>query len=170
MCCRCVADADLRLGLDGNEITPRTRAAPSCVAGAPQSPGFLVVTGRVDILIPPRSRVTVSSCLSRKEYDHVRPRFVACLRACRDARRLPSGSASAANWLEMNFWLSGPRYGGVLPPCDGEWCWARSTPASPRRSVYWASDLTLVSIDRARDRIPPRPANTIPRRYCSGIA
>ena len=25
--------------------------------------------------------------------------------------------ATAANWLEMNFWMSGPRYDGVLPPC-----------------------------------------------------
>jgi len=28
------------------------------------------------------------------------------------------GSANAANWLEVNFYLSGPRYEGVLPPCD----------------------------------------------------
>ena len=31
---------------------------------------------------------------------------------------LPAGSAGAAGWLEMNFYLSGPRYDGVLPPCD----------------------------------------------------
>ena len=31
---------------------------------------------------------------------------------------LPAGSAGAASWLEMNFYLSGPRYEGVLPPCN----------------------------------------------------
>ena len=27
-------------------------------------------------------------------------------------------AAEAAGWLEKNFWLSGPRYSGKLPPCD----------------------------------------------------
>ena len=30
----------------------------------------------------------------------------------------PIVPASAASILELNFWLSGPRYDGVLPPCD----------------------------------------------------
>ena len=29
-----------------------------------------------------------------------------------------AGPAAAANLLELNFYLSGPRYDGVLPPCD----------------------------------------------------
>ena len=32
---------------------------------------------------------------------------------------VPAGSASAASIFELNFWLSGPRYDGALPPCDG---------------------------------------------------
>ena len=31
---------------------------------------------------------------------------------------LTSGTARAANWLEMNFYMSGPEYEGKLPPCD----------------------------------------------------
>ena len=31
---------------------------------------------------------------------------------------MPVGSASAASLFELNFWLSGPRYDGVLPACD----------------------------------------------------
>ena len=31
---------------------------------------------------------------------------------------LSGGSARAANWLEMNFYMSGPHYEGILPPCD----------------------------------------------------
>jgi hypothetical protein len=30
----------------------------------------------------------------------------------------PASSVSAASILELNFWLSGPRYHGELPPCD----------------------------------------------------
>ena len=33
---------------------------------------------------------------------------------------LPAGNALAANWVEENFYLSGPRYDGVLPPCDAQ--------------------------------------------------
>ena len=31
---------------------------------------------------------------------------------------LPAAPARAANWLELNFYLSGPQYEGKLPPCD----------------------------------------------------
>ena len=34
------------------------------------------------------------------------------------------GAASpshAANWLEKNFWLSGPRYSGKVPACEDSW-------------------------------------------------
>ena len=49
---------------------------------------------------------------------------------------LPAGSAGAASWLEMNFWLSGPRYEGVLPPCNhAERAATRSPRASPRRKA-----------------------------------
>ena len=33
---------------------------------------------------------------------------------------LPAGTAFAANWVEENFYLSGPRYDGVLPRCDAK--------------------------------------------------
>ena len=34
------------------------------------------------------------------------------------ALALAAAPASAANWWEMNFYLSGPEYEGKLPPCD----------------------------------------------------
>ena len=40
--------------------------------------------------------------------------FVAALAA------LPAAPAGAANWLEMNFYLSGPEYEGKLPEGDGD--------------------------------------------------
>jgi hypothetical protein len=85
---------------------------------------------------------------------------------------LPAGSASAANWLEMNFYLFGPRYDGVLPPCDGTWVLGKiNARFTQKESSFWASDLALVSIDNVRETAyRPGPPNTIPRRYCSGIA
>src|SRR5260221_230536 len=34
------------------------------------------------------------------------------------ALALPAAPAGAANWLEMDFYMSGPEYEGKLPPCD----------------------------------------------------
>jgi hypothetical protein len=85
---------------------------------------------------------------------------------------LPAGSAGAANILELNFWLSGPRYDGVLPPCD-EWSvlWKLNARFSQKESGFWASDLSIVSIDKVRETaFRPGPPNTIPRRFCSAIA
>ena len=40
--------------------------------------------------------------------------------------------AGAANWLELNFYLSGPRYDGYLPACDEDWTLGRTLPALKR--------------------------------------
>ncbi len=53
-------------------------------------------------------------------------------------------AAEAAGWLEKNFWLFGPRYSGKLPPAGFEQ--VREIAFRP-----WAPD-------------------TIPRRYCAGVA
>src|SRR5438105_8266495 len=85
---------------------------------------------------------------------------------------LPSGTAGAANWLEKNFWLSGPRYDGVLPPCDGGWVLGKiANRFGAKESSFWSSDLEILSIDHVRETaFRPGPPNTIPRRYCSGVA
>jgi hypothetical protein len=85
---------------------------------------------------------------------------------------LPSGTASAANWFERNFWLSGPRFDGVLPPCDGGWVLSKiASRFGAKESGFWSSDLEIISIDHVRETaFRPGPPNTIPRRYCSGIA
>jgi hypothetical protein len=85
---------------------------------------------------------------------------------------VPAGPASAASLLELNFWLSGPRYDGVLPPCDAQP--ALHTIASrftEKESRYWNSELTIAGYQNIRElAYRPGPPNTIPRRYCSGIA
>jgi hypothetical protein len=84
---------------------------------------------------------------------------------------LAPATASAASWLEMNFWLSGPRYDGILPPCDQPEALARiSSRFNHKENSYWNSDLAILRFDRIRETaFRPWAPNTIPRRFCSGV-
>ncbi len=77
--------------------------------------------------------------------------------------------AQAANWLEKNFYLSGPRYDAMVPPCD--YPAALSTIQSrfsTKEGRFWNSDLSLLEFDRVR-QVAWRPwaDGAIPRRFCS---
>jgi hypothetical protein len=78
--------------------------------------------------------------------------------------------ASAANWLEKNFYLIGPRYDGVLPPCEA----GLSTIAlrfSQKEGRFWNSDLQILGFDRVRETaFRPWAPQTVPRRYCTAVA
>ena len=80
-----------------------------------------------------------------------------------------SAPASAANWFEKNFYLSGPRYDAVLPPCD--YPSALSTIQarfSTKEERFWNSDLTLLEFDQVREvAFRPWAEGAIPRRFCS---
>jgi hypothetical protein len=80
-------------------------------------------------------------------------------------------TASAASWLEMNFWLSGPRYEGVLPPCDYPDALVKiSSRFNNKENSFWTTDLKIVTFEKIRETaFRPWAANTIPRRFCSGI-
>jgi hypothetical protein len=79
---------------------------------------------------------------------------------------------SAMKALELNFWLSGPRYDGALPSCN--------FPAvldtvrgrfAEKESTYWNSNLTIEGYERIRETAyRPWAPNTIPRRFCSAVA
>ena len=78
----------------------------------------------------------------------------------------------AANWLEKNFWLSGPRYDRAMPACD-------YAPALDRiignfhtkEARFWNSALQIVGIEDIREtEVMPWAAQSIPRRFCSGTA
>lgn len=80
--------------------------------------------------------------------------------------------AWAANWLEKNFWLSGPRYDRVMPSCD-------YVPALDRiidrfhtkEARFWNSELAIVGIEDIRETaVLPWAAQSIPRRFCRGMA
>jgi hypothetical protein len=84
---------------------------------------------------------------------------------------LSTGAARAANWLEMNFYLSGPRYDGVLPTCDnGSALGKIGSRFNEKENTFWNSGLAIQGFENIREvAYRPGPANTIPRRFCSAV-
>jgi hypothetical protein len=78
--------------------------------------------------------------------------------------------AGAASWLEKNFWLSGPRYDAIVPPCDSGWALDKIRARfGTKESRFWNSDLTLLEFGHIRQiAFRPWAEATIPRRWCSG--
>jgi hypothetical protein len=87
------------------------------------------------------------------------------------ALALPAAPARAANWLELNFYLSGPQYEGKLPPCDYRDALLRiASRFNQKEDMYWATDLRILNFEKLRETsFRPWAAQTIPRRFCSGI-
>ena len=78
--------------------------------------------------------------------------------------------ASAASWLEKNFWLSGPRYDGVLPACEAGLDVIAQRFAQ-KEGRFWNSNLQILGFDRVRETaFRPWAPQTVPRRYCSAVA
>ena len=80
-------------------------------------------------------------------------------------------TADAANWLEMDFYLSGPQYEGKLPPCDYRDALVNiASRFNQRENMYWATDLRILFFERsARPRSGPGLPTRFPRRFCSGV-
>ena len=63
---------------------------------------------------------------------------------------LSAGTAGAANWLEMNFYLSGPRYDGVLPPCDYPDALSKiASRFNQKENAFWNTDLKIVTFEKS---------------------
>ena len=79
--------------------------------------------------------------------------------------------ASAANPFEKNFWMSGPRYDGVLPPCEHTYVLERIQERFHSKEYrFWNSDLKIVGFQDIRETsFRPWAAQTIPRRFCSAV-
>jgi hypothetical protein len=78
--------------------------------------------------------------------------------------------AGAASMLEKNFWLSGPRYDGVLPPCEAALDQIQHEFGTKERR-FWNSDLEILEFDRVHEiAFRPWAPDTIPRRFCGAIA
>ena len=76
--------------------------------------------------------------------------------------------AQAANFFEKNFYLSGPRYDGNLPPC--EWALGKiSSGFADKESTFWNSALTITAYGQVHETaFRPWQSDNIPRRFCSG--
>ncbi len=76
--------------------------------------------------------------------------------------------AQAANPLELNFWLSGPKYDGRIAPCES----ALGTITSQfqeKESNFWNSPLRITGYGRIHETaFRPWQSDNIPRRFCSG--
>jgi hypothetical protein len=78
-----------------------------------------------------------------------------------------SSGAQAANPLEKNFYLSGPRYDGQLPACES------ALPSityqfREKESTFWNSALEITGyFDIHETAFRPWQSDNIPRRYCS---
>ena len=79
-------------------------------------------------------------------------------------------AAEAANFLEKNFWLSGPRYDGNLPPCESA-LGKISSDFADKESTFWNSTLQITGYDRVHEiAFRPWQSDNIPRRYCAAVA
>jgi hypothetical protein len=79
-------------------------------------------------------------------------------------------AAEAASLFEMNFWLSGPRYDGKLPPCEAG-LGKVSSQFAEKESTFWNSTLQITGYDRVHEvAFRPWQSDNIPRRYCAAIA
>jgi len=96
-----------------------------------------------------------------------------CLRSLLIAMSIAIGAAApagAASWMEKSIYLIGPRYDGVVPPCEA----ALNTIASrfaQKESRFWNSDLQILGFDKIRETaFRPWASETIPRRFCTAVA
>jgi hypothetical protein len=80
--------------------------------------------------------------------------------------------ARAANVLEKNFWLSGPRYDRDVPACDYPWALGRiAGDFEVKEARFWNSELKIVGFENIRQTaLMPWAAQSIPRRFCAGTA
>jgi hypothetical protein len=96
-----------------------------------------------------------------------------CIRLLAAAALIGLGTlapAHAANWLEMNFYLSGPNYSGQLPHCEAA-LGKISARFAEKESQFWMSALQILAFEDVRETAyRPWAEGTIPRRFCTAVA
>jgi len=97
---------------------------------------------------------------------------IACLVLALALSVISISRLSAANIIEDNFWLSGPRYDRVMPACDFPGALDRIIiNFHSKEARFWNSDLQIVGIENIHQTaLLPWAAQSIPRRFCSGTA
>jgi len=88
------------------------------------------------------------------------------------ALMLSAAPANAANWFEMNYWLSGPRYDAVVPLCEDPAALGKiQSRFADKEGHFWQSNLQLVDFERVHEiAFRPWADGTIPRRFCGAVA
>jgi hypothetical protein len=97
---------------------------------------------------------------------------IACLALALALSIVSVSQSRAASLLEKNFWLSGPRYNQVLPPCDYRAALDRIIgDFQIKEARFWNSRLQIVGIENIQQTaLLPWAAQSIPRRFCTGTA
>jgi hypothetical protein len=97
---------------------------------------------------------------------------IACLALALALSIVSISQSRAANLLEKNFWLSGPRYDQVVPPCDYRAALDRIIgDFQIKEARFWNSRLQIVGLENIQQTaLLPWAAQNIPRRFCSGTA
>lgn len=83
---------------------------------------------------------------------------------------MAAAPARAANPLEMNFWLSGPKYEGRVGPCED--ALSRITnDFREKESTFWNSALTITGFSNVHEiAFRPWQSDNMPRRFCTATA
>ena len=82
----------------------------------------------------------------------------------------PGQSAQAANPLELNFGLFGPRYDGRVADCESA-LGTITNQFGEKESTFWNSDLRITAYGQVHEiAFRPWQSDNIPRRYCSAQA
>lgn len=78
--------------------------------------------------------------------------------------------AQAANPLELNFYLSGPRYDGHLPSCEAA-LGTISAQFAEKEGTFWNSAMQITGYSEVREvAFRSWASEVIPRRFCSARA
>jgi hypothetical protein len=95
---------------------------------------------------------------------------VACVALVLALAFIGSVPARSANWLEKNFWLSGPRYDRDVPGCDYQGVVDRiAANFGGKETRFWNSELRIVGFEQIHETaMLPWAAQSIPRRFCAG--
>src|SRR5436305_913839 len=84
----------------------------------------------------------------------------------------PVQPAPAASLFELNFYLPGPRFDGVIPPCDAsEMLRKMASNFADKETTFWQSNLAILGYEKVRETsFRPWAPHAIPRRFCSAVA
>ena len=85
---------------------------------------------------------------------------------------LLTAPGQAAGFLEMNFYMSGPRYDAWLPSCDAAGPLGKiQARFGSKEGQFWNSELRILNFDKIQETaFRPWADDAVPRRFCSAMA